>query len=131
MFGLVQRDTGDFRLEICPGNKRDSRTLLALIEKHVEPGTTIFTDCWRAYNGLTELGFPHYTVNHSKHFVDPDTGTHTQMIESHWRALKRRITRGGIKKGYLMEHFGEHIFMKDHSDDIFGAMVKEIVKQYA
>ena len=128
---LVQRDTGDFRLEICPGNKRDSRTLLALIEKHVEPGTTIFTDCWRAYNGLTELGFPHYTVNHSKHFVDPDTGTHTQMIESHWRALKRRITRGGIKKGYLMEHFGEHIFMKDHSDDIFGAMVKEIVKQYA
>ena len=127
----MQRDTGDFRLEICPGNKRDSRTLLALIEKHVEPGTTIFTDCWRAYNGLTELGFPHYTVNHSKHFVDPDTGTHTQMIESHWRALKRRITRGGIKKGYLMEHFGEHIFMKDHSDDIFGAMVKEIVKQYA
>ena len=65
MFGLVQRDTGDFRLEICPGNKRDSRTLLALIEKHVEPGTTIFTDCWRAYNGLTELGFPHYTVNHT------------------------------------------------------------------
>ena len=83
------------------------------------------------YIKLTELGFPHYTVNHSKHFVDPDTGTHTQMIESHWRALKRRITRGGIKKGYLMEHFGEHIFMKDHSDDIFGAMVKEIVKQYA
>ena len=38
---------------------------------------------------------------------------------------------GGIKKGYLKEHFGEHIFMKDHSDDIFGAMVKEIVKQYA
>ena len=49
----------------------------------------------------------------------------------HGEPLKRRITRGGIKKGYLMEHFGEHIFMKDHSDDIFGAMVKEIVKQYA
>ena len=50
--------------------------------------------------------------------------------ESHWHALKRRITRGGIKKGYLMEHFGEHIFMKDHSVDIIGAMLKEIVKQY-
>ena len=62
--------------------------------------------------------------------MDPDTGVHTQNIESHWRALKMRITPGGIRKEYLYDHFGEHIFMKEHANNIFGAMVKEIVKQY-
>ena len=33
-----------------------------------------------AYNGLEELGYPPVTVNHSKNFVDPNTGCHTQMI---------------------------------------------------
>ena len=106
--------------EICPGNRRDKQTLLGLITKHVKPGTTIHTDCWRAYNGL---------VDHSKNFVDPETGCHTQMIESHWRALKRRLTRGGIRKEYLADHFAEHIFMKD-KEDVFMALIREIVKQY-
>ena len=91
----------NFRLEICPGNKRDGRTLFARIEKrdsrnllarivkHVELGTTIYTDCWGACNGLTELGFSHYTVNHSQHFVDPDTGT--QMIDSPGVGSRRDI----------------------------------------
>ena len=108
----------------------------------MKPGTNIYTDCLRAYNGLEELGYPHLTVNHSKNFVDPDhgegtiyllrdpdTGCHTQMIESHWRALKRRLTRGGIRKESLADHFAEHIFMKD-KEDVFMALVKEIVKQY-
>ena len=129
ILGLVQRDNGAFRLEICPGNRRDKETLLGLVTKHVKPGTTIHTDCWRAYNGLVELGYPHYTVNHSKNFVDPETGCHTQMIESHWRALKRRLTRGGIRKESLADHFAEHIFMKD-KEDVFMALVREIVKQY-
>ena len=42
-----------------------------------------------------DLGFPHYTVNHSKHFVDTDTGTYKQMIESHGRALTL-IVWGGV-----------------------------------
>ena len=36
---------GNFRLEICPENKRDAETLLTLIQKHVAPGTTIYSDC--------------------------------------------------------------------------------------
>ena len=76
-FGLVHRNTGDFRQErFALKIKRDSRTLLALIENHMEHGTTIYRDCWRDYNGLTELDFPHYTVNHSMNFVDPETGRH-------------------------------------------------------
>ena len=65
-----------------------------------------------------------YQIN-PKNFVDPDTGCHTQMIELHWR----RLTRGGIQKESLADHFAEHIFMKD-KEDVFMALAKEIVKQY-
>ena len=42
IFGLIDRDTKDFRLEICPANKRDEKTLLKLIQKHVEKGNNQF-----------------------------------------------------------------------------------------
>ena len=82
VFGMVERDSGDLRLEVCPDNKRDQNTLLELVKKHVSPGTTIMSDCWRGYNNLSANGYNHLTVNHTKNFVDPHTGANTQKIES-------------------------------------------------
>lgn len=45
ILGIVDVHTGDLRIEIFPGNRRDSRTLLELITKHVNPKTTVMTDC--------------------------------------------------------------------------------------
>jgi hypothetical protein len=36
---------GGYRLEICPGNKRNKQTLKALITKYVADESTIMTDC--------------------------------------------------------------------------------------
>lgn len=65
--------------------------LIPLILKHVELGTTIHTDYWRAYDCLPEHGYTHKKVNHSDKenpFIAPD-GTHTQRIESQWRVVKK------------------------------------------
>jgi len=62
--------------------KRDRKTLLPIIEREVEIGITILSDQWRAYSSLKDHGFIHQTVNHTEHFVDPNTGAHTQTIES-------------------------------------------------
>ena len=48
--------------------KRDEGTLLPIIEKWIEPGTTIVSDCWKAYSNLEKHGYVHRTVNHSKEF---------------------------------------------------------------
>ena len=40
----------------CPGGKRTREVLEKIIVDHVQPGTTIFTDCWAAYNHLEDLG---------------------------------------------------------------------------
>jgi len=60
----------NYRLEICPNNKRDKDTLLALIQKHVTPGTEIHTDCWKGYIDLEQYGYVDKTVNHSEFFVN-------------------------------------------------------------
>lgn len=90
LLGAIPNDSEDFRLILCPRNCRSADVLLPIIQQHIEPGTEIHTDCWRAYDGLERLGYIHRRVNHS----DPDNpfvsaeGIHTQRIESSWRPTK-------------------------------------------
>ncbi len=64
----------------CPNNRRDAKTLLTLIDENAMPDTTIMTDCWKTYDSLTAKAFQHLTLNHSCHFVDPETWASTQKI---------------------------------------------------
>ena len=82
---------------ICVIASSVQKTLEEIILRRVRPGTHIITDCWAGYNGLVEkgddiyfyvsfkmfpyLGYSHSTVNHSRHFKDPVTGTHSNTIE--------------------------------------------------
>ena len=130
ILGIIEPETGKYRLEVCPDNKRDSSTLLTLIQKHVRQGSIIHTDCWRGYSKLQDNGYEHRTVNHSENFVDPSTGTHTQNIESSWRALKRRVTRGGVMHDALYRHFAEYIWMQNHKEDVFYSFCRAIAKTF-
>ena len=80
-------------MEIVPS--RDAATLLPINQAHVCPGTVIHSDQWRAYHHVASLPSVagHSMVNHSLHFVDPSTGTHTQNIESYWDRVKTKIKR--------------------------------------
>ena len=46
---------------------------------------------WAAYKCLSKLGYQHDTVDHSEHFVDPDSGTCTNLIENRWWYIKRQL----------------------------------------
>lgn len=60
---------------------RNAETMKTIIQKFIRPGTTIYSDCWRAYDNIPEWGdFSHETVNHSEEFVTRN-GVHTQVIE--------------------------------------------------
>lgn len=89
-FGGVERGNG--RCFLVPVERRDAQTLLPLIQKFIHPGSIILSDCWAAYNHIDKLPelYRHYTVNHSQHFIDPVTGTHTQSIEGTWGHFKNR-----------------------------------------
>ena len=68
--------------------RRDAETIIPIIRHHVLPGTTVVTDCWRAYSSLPKFGYIHKTVNHSKNFKDPVSGEHTNTIENSWHLIK-------------------------------------------
>ena len=74
-------------------SSRDAAILLPIIQAHTAPGTIIHSDQWSAYSRVASLPnvASHSVVNHSLHFVDPATGTHTQNIESYWDRVKRRF----------------------------------------
>ena len=92
VFGLYERERKLVYMEIVPD--RHASTLLPIIQRVCEPGTTIISDQWAAYNKLEEIGFPHYTVDHSRFFVNPNSREiHTQNIEISWGWAKYEIRR--------------------------------------
>lgn len=89
VFGGVERGSGESFL--VPVERRDEATLFPIIQKYILPGTTIMSDCWRAYSKLERYNYTHLTVNHSQGFKDPVTGACTNQIEGLWRIAKHRI----------------------------------------
>lgn len=57
--------------------RRSQRHLVPLIAHHVKLGSSIVSDEWRTYRVLSALGYDHHTVNHSRWYVDHQTGAHT------------------------------------------------------
>ena len=80
VFGGIERETKNCFLTSVEDRSAD--TLVPIIKQHVLPGTIIISDCWKAYSRLTEEGYVHQTVNHSKEFVNRETGAHINTIES-------------------------------------------------
>ncbi|XP_048013853.1 uncharacterized protein LOC125246826 [Megalobrama amblycephala] len=107
VFGILEMK-GYRRLPILKIVKNRSRkTLIPIIRRHVRRGSTVFSDCWRAYaQALPRHGYRHFTVNHSENFVDPITGCHTQHIERAWQSIKSQVNkhRGNKSTQLLKEH---------------------------
>lgn len=95
-----------------PVPKRDRETLLPIIIQNVLPGSTIITDCWKAYNTLNEHDYIHLTVNHSLNFVDPVTYANTQSIESQWWQIKRKLPETHTRHERLIYYLAHYIFNK-------------------
>ncbi|XP_045498272.1 uncharacterized protein LOC123696244 [Colias croceus] len=121
VLGMIENGSQDLRLEVCPNNERSSEILVPLIQKHVEEGTEIHTDFWRAYDCLPQYGYIHKKCNHSDpehRFVAPD-GTHTQRIESQWRNLKRMFAKDQYKGNFtdwLIEYNWRKKIIVKHKD---------------
>ena len=67
LFGNPREKTPTETLLFIVPNRKE-RTLVALIEKYVHPGTVIFSDKWGGYVNLNRR-FNHFTVVHKKRFV--------------------------------------------------------------
>lgn len=114
VFGGICRQTRRFFM--VPVENRTSNTLLAIIKEKILPGTTIISDCWKAYDCLGNEGYQHLTVNHSVNFVDPDTQAHTNTVERLWRDAKRKVPLCGRRKKHFVGYLARTMFIMHHKD---------------
>jgi transposase-like protein len=128
VLGGIDRETKECFM--VPVDRRDAATLLPIIQQFVHPGTRIFTDEWRSYHNLPQLGFGHNTVNHSLHVVDPhDAEIHTNRVEGMWSNVKRMS--GTRKEGPLLDtYLQEFMWMQQFGNEPFHNLVNHIIEQY-
>ena len=101
---------------MVPVADRTSATLLDVIHQYIENGSTIVSDCWKAYDCLEKEGYKHLKVNHSVNFVYPDTGAHTNRIERYWRDVKNLVPKYGRRKAHFVGYLSVAYFKLHHED---------------
>ena len=104
VFGACDAQRGG-DVYMIPVVKRDADTLLPIIQSWCPQGAIINSDCWAAYNRLDQIGFEHYTVNHSQNFVNPLTEEHTQRIESLWSSAKNFLRSHHYNDHFHLERY--------------------------
>ena len=117
VFGMVER-TPQRRIIFVPVENRKRETLIELLVKYVHPESTIHSDCWKAYNELSEYFNTHYTVNHSNNFVDPETNTHTNTIEGNWAGVKQQTAVSYRTKRFVELHLIRYILKRNYGKDL-------------
>lgn len=105
IFGMV--DTRRNMMILKMVDKRDTPTLLPIIQKHIDHSYYIHHDDWAVYRNLNQHGYSHSTVVHTREFVAED-GTHTNGMEGMWGAIKQRLAR---MHGYT--HSRLQVFMNE------------------
>lgn len=112
------------RLFLIPVPDRSSETLLGVIGSHVRTGSVVMTDLWKGYSGLEErLGITHTTVNHSKNFRDPVSGTCTNTIEGTHNGVKMTICPRRRTKDMVEGCLWEFIWRRKNSLSLWDGLL--------
>ena len=96
VFGIFERN-GKVYTEIVPDCKR--KTLRAIILGKIHPRSIIYSDSWRGYNGLVDVGYDkHFRIKHKHNEFAKRKRIHINGIESFWSFTKRRLKKfNGVK----------------------------------
>lgn len=112
VFGIYKRN-GNVYTEIVPNCSR--ATLQGIIRARVHRLSTIYSDRWRGYNGVVDLGYrKHYRLDHGRNeFVRGRS--HINGIEGFWGLAKTRLVKfKGMHKHTFYLHLKECEFRYNH-----------------
>ena len=128
VFGLFQRN-GQVYTELVPNCRK--ATLQAIIRGKVALDSVIYSDGWRGYNGLVDVGYgKHLRVDHSKdEFVRGRA--HVNGIEGFWGYAKARLVRfRGINKRTFYLHLKECEFRFNHRGQNLYQLVLWVLRKH-
>jgi hypothetical protein len=135
VLGGVERtkERGVFLVEVPD---RSAITLLSLLEKHILPGSIVYSDMWKGYSQIENLlGFKHQTLNHSKEFISIKEieyddyvvveKVHTNTIEGTWSGLKLCIPKRNRTKD-VEAHLWEFIWRRKNANRLWDGLISSL-----
>lgn len=127
VFGLVDTSFTPAKGFMQVVEARNKQTLMPIIYNTVLPGSIIYSDEWPAYNSIN-VNYQHSTVCHKFNFVNPETGVHTQNIESYWNKQKNRIKKMlGVKKTCLSDYLSLFVFLDYYCKNKFDNLIEKLL----
>ncbi|MEO8097227.1 MAG: IS1595 family transposase [Acidobacteriota bacterium] len=129
VFGLLERETGKVVTKVIPNVKK--RHVQGEINKHVEVGSSIYSDALLSYWGLNE-NYVHGIIDHATSYVNGNV--HTNGLENYWSLLKRSLkgTYISVEPFHLFRYLDEQAFRFNNrkglnDSDRFDLAVRQIV----
>jgi transposase-like protein len=120
VLGILERG-GKVRTKVVENRKKGS--LQGEVRKHVEAGSSVFSDALKSYEGMSE--FDHQVVDHAVGYVRGKV--HTNGVENFWSLLKRGIggTYVSVEPFHLFRYLDEQSFRFNNRKDETGEPLKD------
>lgn len=135
IFGMIQR-SGDVVIRMLENVQQ--ATISPLIKKFIAPDTLVFTDEYNIYDRLTEWGYQHKSVCHSKgEYARDDDGdgfceVHVNTMEGFWSLLRSWLRpHRGISQEKLPLYLGFFEFVhntRKRGKALMASLVELLVK---
>ena len=111
VFGVLKRG-GNIFVEIVQNCSKSE--LLPIIQGKILEGSTVYTDSWKAYDGVILNGYDHYQIFHSENEFSRSKN-YVNGIESFWSFAKRRLAKlDGLTDKTFFLHINETEFRFNH-----------------
>jgi transposase-like protein len=103
VMGLLQRhgEKGHSRVRTFTVDGVKQRAMKERVLRHVEDGSSIYTDAFKSYFGL-DVYYQHQVIDHAEKYADGVV--HTNGLENYWALLKRAL------KGTYVSTMPFHLF---------------------
>lgn len=126
VFGVLKRD-GNVYVQIVENCSKQE--LMPIIEGKILEGATVYTDGWKAYDGLILNGYDHYRIFHS-HNEFARGKCHVNGIESFWSFAKRRLAKfNGLTDQTFFLHLKETEFRFNRRNQNLYAIILASLRQ--
>ena len=128
VFGLLKRGEKVF-VTVVPNCSRE--TLMPIIQGKILEKSTVYTDGWRAYDGLVLNGYDHYRVFHSENEFARGK-SHVNGIENFWSFAKRRLAKfNGCASAAFAMHLKECEWRYNHRNEDLLPLIKQLYERAA
>ncbi len=127
VFGILKRNGKVYTQVIKNASKRE---IMPVIQGKIDKEATLYTDKWKAYDGLVFNGYEHKRINHSKEMVDSrDKRNHINGIENFWGWCKNRLKKfNGIRRDNFYLHIKESEFRFNYRNNNLYAKILEVLR---